>query len=68
MIPWDLPLIAVNRAEKGNCGSDALAVCSNKMFLFGPAALGGQNFCDREQDFCHSLGPKSFASVTSILS
>jgi hypothetical protein len=67
MIPWDLLFLAVNEAEKGNCGGGALAVYSNKEFLFVPAAWGSQNFCDGEQDFCRSLGLKSFASVTSIL-
>jgi hypothetical protein len=77
MIPWDLHLFAVNRAEKGNAEGTIRGVYSNKTFLFGPAAWGGQKICDREQDFCaaraagfvtRSMPGDSFASVRSILS
>jgi hypothetical protein len=54
MIPWDLHLFGLNRAEKADIEARACELYSNKMFLFGPAAWGGQNFCDREQGFLRS--------------
>jgi len=49
MIPWDLHLLPVDRAEEGDTEATTRGVYSNKVFLFGPAAWGGQTFCSREQ-------------------
>jgi hypothetical protein len=58
------------RPEKGTAEAKVRAVYSNKILLFGPAAWGGQNFCDREQDICTARArdrAEYFASVVSIL-
>jgi hypothetical protein len=73
MIPWDLHLLAVDRAEEGDTEATTRGVYSNKVFLFGPAAWDGLFFAAVQQRFSDLAGNalrttmQAFASVTSIL-